>query len=73
MDSLPLLDRSLDEPFARVGADTLSVAEYLADVAYAAADLPAARYLLPLTADRYRFLVLLGAALARGETLLLPG
>jgi acyl-coenzyme A synthetase/AMP-(fatty) acid ligase len=50
----------------------VSAEEFVSDVAHAAAALPDARHVLNLCADRYRFAVALGAAIARGQTTLLP-
>ena len=70
--TLPLIDRPLDDVVALVEGQKITVAAFLADVAACAEQLPPARYLLPLTGDRYRFLVLFAAALCRGATTLLP-
>ena len=59
-------------PFARRGAETLSVGRFMHDVAALAAVLPPARFVANLCQDRYRFAVGLGAALSRGQTTLLP-
>ena len=69
---LPLLAGDLDAPLAWRAGRALSRREYLADVEALAARLPADGAPLNLTADRYRFAVGLGAALARGQTSLLP-
>ena len=55
----------------RQGA-AISAAQYLADVGYCAARLPAAREVLLACQDRYAFAVGLGAALVRGQSCLLP-
>lgn len=50
----------------------ISVADFLADVAALAAQLPAGRHLLNLCSDRYRFTVGLAAAMSTGKISLLP-
>jgi len=69
---LPLVAGDLDAPLAWRAGRAVSRREYLADVEALAARLPADGAPLNLTADRYRFAVGLGAALARGQTSLLP-
>jgi acyl-coenzyme A synthetase/AMP-(fatty) acid ligase len=54
------------------GARAVSARELLRDVAHAAAALPEATHVLNLCADRYRFAVMLLAAVARGQLTLLP-
>ncbi|MEM1434013.1 MAG: hypothetical protein AAGG11_08175 [Pseudomonadota bacterium] len=72
MAELALIDRPLHEPFAQLDTRTISAAEFLADVDACAEQLPPASHYLPLVDDRYHFLVLFGAALARGAATLLP-
>jgi len=50
----------------------VSAARFVADVAHAAATLPDSRHVLNFCADRYRFAVLLAAAITRGQLTLLP-
>jgi hypothetical protein len=64
-----------DRPQAVVayrGGEAMSLACFLGDVHATAARLPAGGYVMNLCADRYRFAVGLGAALARGVVTLLP-
>ncbi|HEX5129485.1 MAG TPA: AMP-binding protein, partial [Usitatibacter sp.] len=50
----------------------VSAARFVADVLAVAKGLPEARHVLNFCADRYRFAVLLGAAIVRGQVTLLP-
>lgn len=69
----PLLGhRRLDAPISRRGGRTVSAGEFLKDAASLAAALPAARHVVNLCRDRYRFMVGLAAALMREQTSLLP-
>jgi acyl-coenzyme A synthetase/AMP-(fatty) acid ligase len=52
--------------------DTVTVGQFLADVAQLAGNLPASHYVLNDCADRYRFLVGFTAAMLRGQVSLLP-
>src|SRR5258706_12916962 len=52
--------------------DPVSAARFLRDVARTAAALPALGHVLNFCADRYRFAVVLCAAIVRGQTTLLP-
>jgi acyl-coenzyme A synthetase/AMP-(fatty) acid ligase len=52
--------------------EALTAARFLADVAQLAEVLPSARHVLNACADRYRFTVLLCAAILRGQVTLLP-
>ncbi len=61
-----------DRVLAWHGAHRVSVAEFLADVAHAAAGLPNARAAINLCEDRYAFLVAFCAVVCRGQTNLLP-
>lgn len=71
--ALPLLaPRDLDAPIAWRGGLPLSAAGFLADVQAQAELLPPRGALVNLVADRYRFMVALGAALSRGHTSLFP-
>jgi acyl-coenzyme A synthetase/AMP-(fatty) acid ligase len=71
--NLPLLrDLSPDRVFAFDRHGTVSVGQFLADVERLAALLPERRYLLNDCADRYHFLVGLGAALVREQVSLFP-
>jgi acyl-coenzyme A synthetase/AMP-(fatty) acid ligase len=59
-------------PVAWNATGPVSRARFLAHVHAQARRLPEGRYVINLCEDRYRFLVLYGAALARGQTCLLP-
>ena len=73
MSRLPLLARgALGTVVARGRGRAVTAGEFLRDVAQQAAALPDRSYLLNLCTDRYRFAVGLAAALARGQTSLLP-
>ncbi len=61
-----------DRVLAWHGAHRVSVAQFLADVACAAAALPNARAAINLCEDRYAFLVAFCAVACRGQTNLLP-
>jgi acyl-CoA synthetase (AMP-forming)/AMP-acid ligase II len=54
------------------GAQPVTLAQFLADIARTTVGLPAGGYVLNLCGDRYRFAVALGAALSRGVVTLLP-
>jgi acyl-coenzyme A synthetase/AMP-(fatty) acid ligase len=70
---LPLITHSqLSDPIAYRAGVAISVAQYLADVAYCATRLPDARYVLLACQDRYAFAVGLGAAWVRQQSCLLP-
>ncbi|HET7845008.1 MAG TPA: AMP-binding protein [Xanthomonadales bacterium] len=72
-DALPLL--AGDDGRARVAwvdGRSVTASEFLADVAALAATLPTRTHAVNLCEDRYRFLVAFAAALARGQTVLLP-
>lgn len=58
--------------FALRDGRAISTAEFLGDVAALAAALPQRGYVINLCADRYRFTVGFAAALARGQTTLMP-
>jgi len=69
----PLLaPRDLAAPIAWRKGQPVSGLQYLADVQAQAALMPAQGPLVNLVADRYRFMVALGAALQRGFTSLFP-
>jgi len=70
---LPLIGHHRAEAIAawRAGRP-ITAGELLRDVAHAAAALPEASHVLNLCADRYRFSVLLLAAVLRGQLTLLP-
>ncbi len=57
---------------ARSRGESIGAGRFLADVASAAALLPPSGHVLNFCSDRYRFAVLLGAALLRGQVTLLP-
>ena len=64
-----------DDPAAIVAwrhGKPCTAAQFLGDVAHLAAALPPARHVLNACADRYRFMVLLCAAVLRGQVTLLP-
>jgi acyl-coenzyme A synthetase/AMP-(fatty) acid ligase len=72
-DRLPLIGHASAQAIAAYRAGVpVSAGELLRDVAHAAAALPEAPHVLNLCADRYRFAVLLLAAVARGQLTLLP-
>ncbi|WP_052401933.1 AMP-binding protein [Muricoccus aerilatus] len=71
MDNPLFLDRAPGEVLARRGAEAVTAARFLADVAALAARLPDGACVLNLCADRYLALVGFGAALARGQVTLL--
>jgi acyl-coenzyme A synthetase/AMP-(fatty) acid ligase len=62
----------LDAPLAWRDGRPISRRAWLADVATLAETLPVRGAALPVTADRYRFAVALGAAIVRGHTCVLP-
>ena len=72
-DRVPLIGHRDGEAIAayRAGRPILA-SELLRDVARAAAALPEATHVLNLCADRYRFAVMLLAAIVRGQLTLLP-
>jgi acyl-coenzyme A synthetase/AMP-(fatty) acid ligase len=63
---------SLAEAIAYLEDRTITVADYLGEVAALASRLPARSHVVNLCTDRYRFTVAFGAALARGQVSLLP-
>jgi acyl-coenzyme A synthetase/AMP-(fatty) acid ligase len=71
---LPLLDdiASPDEPIAWRAGQALSRRRYLQEVRQLAAQLPEGGPVLPMTADRYRFALALGAAVLRGQASVMP-
>jgi acyl-coenzyme A synthetase/AMP-(fatty) acid ligase len=70
---LPLLvHRDRRAPLAYRAAGTISVDDFLADVAHLAAVLPPATHMLNICSDRYRFAVGLAAAMVAGKISLLP-
>lgn len=71
--TLPLTPRAPEEVLFRRGAEPLTVARFLADVAALAAHLPEGegRHALNLCTDRYLALVAFAAALSRGQVSLL--
>jgi acyl-coenzyme A synthetase/AMP-(fatty) acid ligase len=70
---LPLMrDLSADHVLAFDRRGTVTVGQFLADVAMLAPRLPASRFVLNDCADRYRFLVGFVAAMQRGQISLLP-
>jgi acyl-coenzyme A synthetase/AMP-(fatty) acid ligase len=73
MTALPLLaPRDLSAPLAWRAGAPVSAAEFLADAARQAEQLPAQGPMVNLCSDRYRFAVGLAAALMRGHTSLFP-
>lgn len=63
---------SLDEPLAWRAGQALSRRRFVAEVRQLAAVLPEGGPLLPMTYDRYRFALALGAAALRGQSALMP-
>ena len=69
----PLLThQQLTDVLAYRHGRAVSVAQYLADVAYCVTQLPQSKYVLLASQDRYAFAVGFGAALIRQQTCLLP-
>lgn len=69
----PLLrHQRLDATIGVRQGETVKVGDFLKDVASLAAVLPAARHVINLCKDRYRFTVAFAAALMREQTSLLP-
>jgi acyl-coenzyme A synthetase/AMP-(fatty) acid ligase len=68
----PLLARAAGEPIAIRHGAPVTVAEFLCQAQGLAEVLPAAGAVINVCEDRYRFLVGLAAALARGLTTLMP-
>lgn len=64
--------RSADAVVAYRRGEAVTAARFLREVAATAEALPAARHILNFCADRYRFAVVLGAAITRGQMTLLP-
>lgn len=73
LQSIPLTQRAGAEIFCRLGNRDVRVDEFAGDVCRVATSLPAARTLINIAADRYRFTVLLFAAAVAGKETLLPG
>ena len=70
---LPLVTHSdLEQPVAWRHGKAISIARYLADVAYCARQLPDSQHVLLACQDRYAFAVGFGAAMVRRQTCLLP-
>lgn len=70
---LPLLSSgAADSPIAYWRDHTISRAAFLGDVMRVARQLPAARFILNLCEDRYRFLTVFAAVGVNGQTNLLP-
>lgn len=73
MNALPLIaHENLSRPVAWHPSGPISAARYLREVRDLAGRLPPARYVLNLCDDRYRFMVVFGAALVNGQTCVLP-
>jgi acyl-coenzyme A synthetase/AMP-(fatty) acid ligase len=73
MAVIPLISRNNpDSVFAWRGGCSISVAQFLRDVAHLARALPDKRHILNLCSDRYHFAVGFAAALLREQTSLLP-
>ena len=72
MTAIPLVERAPQEAFARVGDRDISVAAFCADIEHIAAQLPETQFVINLCEDRYFFTAGFFAALARGQTNLLP-
>ena len=69
---LPLITHANDQPIAYRQKRAITAAQYLADVAYCASQLPASSFVLLACQDRYAFAVVFGAAMVRQQTCLLP-
>jgi acyl-coenzyme A synthetase/AMP-(fatty) acid ligase len=73
MITFPLLTHARAQDIVAFGhGQTVSVAQFLADVRQLAAALPAGGHVLNVCADRYRFAVGMAAALLSGKVSLLP-
>jgi acyl-coenzyme A synthetase/AMP-(fatty) acid ligase len=73
MSQLPLITHARpSDPVAYRQGKAISAAQYIADVQYCAARLPASSYVLLACQDRYAFAVGFGAAQLRGQSCLLP-
>jgi acyl-coenzyme A synthetase/AMP-(fatty) acid ligase len=72
MAELPLIRGDLASVFAHRHGGAISVAQYLGDVQRLCGRLPDREHVLNACSDRYCFAVALGAALARGQSCLLP-
>ncbi len=71
--AVPLIGHASGEAIAAYRAGrAITARELLGDVAHVAAALPSASHVLNLCADRYRFAVMLLAAISRGQLTLLP-
>lgn len=71
--SIPLTQRAGEEIFCRINDRDVRVDEFAADVRLVAESLPAAKTLINLATDRYRFTVLIFAAAVAGKDTMLPG
>ena len=67
-----LIPRDDTWPIARVNGQPVLPSEFVADILRCAQGLPAQRYAINLCTDRYWFMVGFFAAIARGQTNLLP-
>ena len=73
MQTLPLVThRSLNEIVAWRNGIAITVENFLADVEYLAALLPASKHVLNVCRDRYHFAVGLAAAIISNKVSLLP-
>lgn len=73
MSTLPLLTHARDDSVVAWRASgPVTRRQFLSEVQQLAGQLPAARYLLNMCSDRYRFSVGLAAAIVSGKTSLLP-
>ena len=61
-----------DAVVARSRGESIGAARFLADVAHVARALPQSSHVLNFCSDRYRFAVILAAAVLRGQVTLLP-
>ena len=71
-ESLPLLAREDDAPFARVDGRLITQKAFLGDVLATAEGLPDCRHVVNVCASRYTFTVSFFAAIVAGSTNLLP-
>jgi acyl-coenzyme A synthetase/AMP-(fatty) acid ligase len=73
MSTLPLIAHScVDATVAWRGGKSVSARQFLHEVEYLVAQLPAGRHVLNLCSDRYRFTVALAACIVSGRVSVLP-
>jgi len=72
LNHLPLTLRQPDQVLAYCNGQAVTVGQFLGEVQALAEDLPAARYVINLCEDRYRFARAFAGAIVAGKTNLLP-